>query len=55
VHTLAVPPFDANDKTHGKLAELSDEAHRRVKRSEPIEDIGKKVNHTVRTLWNIAS
>ncbi|MDI7268073.1 MAG: N-6 DNA methylase [Myxococcota bacterium] len=55
VQNLAIPSFQEGEQTHRRLTELSEGAHRRVERSEAIEDIDEEVNRTVRALWNIAS
>jgi hypothetical protein len=53
MNNLAIPKFKADNKIHGKLAELSDEAHSLVQREQPTEDIESKINELVKKLWNI--
>ncbi len=54
VQTLGIPPFDPEDGTHKCLAELSAEAHRRVRRGQAITNIDEEVGRQVRILWSIA-
>ncbi len=53
MNNLAIPLFDNNNKTHKKLAELSEKAHDLVRRSKSINDIEKEIDLMVRKLWNI--
>lgn len=53
MQNLGIPRFDPKNTLHGELAELSEEAHRRVEQGKPIDNIDEKVNRTGRRLWNI--
>jgi hypothetical protein len=53
MENLAIPKFNPKNRIHSKLAELSEEAHNRVKRSADISDLEKEINHNVEKLWNI--
>jgi hypothetical protein len=55
MQNLHVPHYDPSNVVHRKLVEFSNEAHRRVEGSKPIDDIDDKVNQAVRKLWNIKS
>lgn len=55
MENLAIPKFDSNNKIHQKLAELSEEAHNRVKRGADISGLEKEINSEVKKLWNIKS
>jgi len=50
---LAIPQFKTSNKFHRQIAELSEEAHKRVKEGKPIDDIEKEINEKVKELWNI--
>ncbi|MBI4566819.1 MAG: N-6 DNA methylase [Planctomycetes bacterium] len=52
---LGVPKFEKKRALHMELAELSEEAHRRVQKGMPIADVDEQVNLDVRNLWNIKS
>ena len=53
MNNFAIPHFDTDNKIHKKLAELSEKAHRIVKKGSPIDDIQQEINLLVRKLWNI--
>ena len=53
MNNFAIPPFDNSNKTHNKLAELSEKAHNLVKRGKSIEDVQGEINLVVKKLWNI--
>ena len=53
MNNFAIPRFDADNKLHRKLSELSEKAHQRVKTGKSIEDIEKEINTVVKKLWNI--
>ena len=53
MNNIAIPRFQPNSRVHQKLAELSEKAHRLVKRGNPIDNIEKEINSLVRKLWNI--
>jgi hypothetical protein len=53
MENLGIPKYDSDNKIHRKLAQLSEEAHNRVKRSVDISDIEKEINQEIRKLWNI--
>ncbi|PIV54994.1 hypothetical protein COY52_06275 [Candidatus Desantisbacteria bacterium CG_4_10_14_0_8_um_filter_48_22] len=53
MENLAIPKFDPKNKIHMKLAELSEEAHNRVKRDAGISEIEKEIDSEVGKLWNI--
>lgn len=55
MQNLAIPRFDARKAVHSRLAALSREAHGRVGRGQPLEDLDAEVNAAVRKLWTIAS
>lgn len=50
---LAIPKFNADNKIHMRLAELSEEAHSLVQKGKSAEEIEKEINDLVRKLWNI--
>jgi len=53
MNNLAIPLFNNNNKTHKKLAELSERAHNFVKKSKSIGDIEREISLIVKRLWNI--
>ena len=53
MNNFAIPRFDNNNKTHKKLAELSEKAHNLVKKGKSIESIEQEINLVVKKLWNI--
>lgn len=53
MNNFAIPRFNASNKTHKKLAKLSEKAHALVKRGKSIEGIEKQINTLVKKLWNI--
>jgi len=53
MENLAIPKFDPSNKIHQRLAELSEEAHNRVKRNADISGIEKEINQEVKKLWSI--
>lgn len=53
MNNLAVPRFNDSNKTHNKLAELSERAHSFVKKGKDIQNIQKEINSVVKKLWNI--
>lgn len=55
MQNLRIPKFRGTELVHKELVELSIEAHARVERSKPTDDLDTKVNLAVRKLWNIKS
>ncbi len=53
MNNLAIPKFKADNKSHRKLAELSEEAHSLVQKEKPTQDVESEINELVRKLWNI--
>jgi hypothetical protein len=53
VKNLAIPRFDAMQKTHRLLAELSREAHTEVDRGHEIADLERRMDGAVEELWNL--
>ncbi len=53
MNNLAIPKFNPDNKTHMRLAELSEEAHNLVKKGKPVEDVENGIDDLVRKLWNI--
>lgn len=53
IEHLAIPEFNEDNKIHMRLAELSEAAHERVRRGDPIKDIEEEINRLARELWNI--
>jgi len=53
MNNLAIPLFNNNNKTHKKLAELSEKAHDLIKRGKNTEDVERQINTVVTKLWNI--
>jgi hypothetical protein len=51
IKPLAIPKFKPPSRTHVRLTELSEEAHKRVSRGASIEDIDKEIDDLVETLW----
>ncbi len=55
MENVAFPKFDAKNKLHARLAELSEEAHALVKADKATDEIERQVDEAVRKLWNIKS
>jgi hypothetical protein len=53
METLGIPLFDEKDPSHGKLAQLSIRAHKRVAADKDISIIEEEIEDLVRKLWNI--
>ncbi len=55
MENLAIPQFNAENRLHNRLADLSLEAHNLVARGRDISDQEAQINEAVRRLWNISS
>jgi hypothetical protein len=55
MENVAFPKFDARNKLHARLAELSEEAHALVKADKPTDEVQRQVDDAARKLWNIKS
>jgi len=55
VKPIAIPKFRASSRVHKRLAELSEEAHRRVARGAAIRDIDAEIDRLVESLWTTKS
>ena len=53
VKNLAIPPYDARNKIHFKLSELSRKAHHGVERGHDISEFEEEINRTTEELWNL--
>ncbi len=53
---LAIPEFDARNKLHLKLAELSKEAHKAVRKGDQaeLEQIADQIDDIAARLWNLS-
>ena len=50
---LAIPLYDARNKIHFKLSNLSRKAHHGVERGHDISEFEKEINRTSEELWNL--
>ena len=55
VKNLAIPLYDARNKIHFKLSDLSQKAHHGLERGHDISEFEEEIDRTTEELWNIKS